>query len=298
MEDQLGAPSAQTAPRTGFDAVAALGWVVFVLLLLYLVWWMPARVAPGYVMPTIEGSVATLPQDLPTIWVRAWPWQYTPPAAEVTFLLPGGRKVAEKAAVTAEPSFFARAVPATMRLAKTPGIAPTQILGIDVTWQGGSSSAVQPSLWITARVRDQAATGARTVWAAHLQAGARPGVEISLAAHPQVVSISAPAPTTTPWVAARCLPDTRAASVAQDLLQGRLPGKPQSCSRVRGQQAVVVTPPVPGGYAFFVWQPALQELVNTHLQTVVVGPTEIATGAPFTSSTWWRFAAAGITPGF
>ncbi len=298
MEEQLDSPPSIAGARRSFDYITALGFVVAAALILYLAWWMPARVSPGYVMPSVEGSVATLPQDLPVVWIRGWPWQATPPAAKVTFILPGGRRVTVAADVTATPKFYARAVPATLHLAHVPAIAPTEILGIDLRWRGGSSSAVEPALWVTARPSDARAVGARTIWAPQLAQGARPGVELSLARHPQVVSISSPAPAATPWIAARCLPDTQSASVAAGLLKGRLAAKPTACSRVSGSDAVVVTPPLPGGYSFFVWQPALQELVNTHLQTVVIGKPLTATGAVLTASNWWRFAASSPPPGF
>lgn len=294
MEEQLGSAT----PRAGFDSIAALGFVVAAILIVYLAWWLPARVSAGYVMPTIEGSVATLPQDLPVIWVRAWPWQGTPPDASVTLLLPGDQKITVPADVSAAPGFYARAVPATLHLARVPGLAPTEILGIVLRWPGGSSSAVESALWVTARRSDTRAIGSRTIWSPQLMPGARPGVELSLAQHPQVISISSPAPVTTPWIAARCLPDTQDAVVATALLKGRLTAKPVACGKVSGTDAVVVTPPLPGGYTFFVWQPALQELVNTHIRTLIVGKPLIATGEALTSSNWWRFAGAGLTPGF
>ena len=297
MEEQLGIPPGDAKPKKSFDYIAALGFVIAALLALYLIWWLPARVSSGYVMPSVEGSVATLPQDLPVIWVRAWPWQGTPPDLQVTFILPGDKKIAVAAKVTATPGFYTRAVPATIQLSRIPAIAPTEILGIDLSWQGGSSSAVEPALWVTARPSDARAVGARTIWAQELPPGARPGVELSLAQHPEVVSISSPAPVTTPWISARCLPDTQGAAVAAKLLQGHLTAKPTACSRLGGADAVVVTPPLPGGYTFFVWQPALQELVNTHLRAVIVGKPLLATGEALTSSNWWRFSAVSLTPG-
>ncbi len=298
MEEQVGTPSGDAKPRARFDYITALGYVVSAILVLYLAWWMPARVAAGYVMPTVEGSVATLPRDLPVIWVRTWPWQGTAPDVSVTFVLPGNKKITVPAKVSAQPGFYVRAVPATLDLTKIPSIAPTEVLGINLHWSGGSSSAVEPALWVTARPSDAAADAARVIWASELPPGARPAVELSLAKHPDVVSISSPAPVTTPWIAARCLADTKTASVAAQLLRGRLTSKPRACTGLKGGNAAVVTPPLPGGYAFFVWQPALQELVNTHLRTVVVGKPLVATGEALTSSNWWRFAASDILPGF
>ncbi len=298
MGEQLGTPPGGTAVNKGFDYIAALGFLIAALLALYLIWWMPARVAAGYVMPNVEGSVATLPQELPVIWIRSWPWQGSPPDVTITFLLPADKKVTAAASVTATPGFYARAVPATLHLSRVPAIAPTEILGIDLTWQGGSSSAVESDLWVTARPSDTKATGARTVWAPELSTGARPAVELQLSQHPEVVSISSPAPVTSPWINARCLPDTKGAKVAAQLLQGHLTAKPTACSRLGGASAAIVTPPLPGGYTFFVWQPALEELVNTHLTTVIVGKPLVATGQTLTSSNWWQFAAGDLTPGF
>ncbi len=298
METEIGAPSNNEKPRPRFDYVAVLGYVVALVLALYLAWWMPARVSAGYVMPTIEGSVATLPQDLPVIWVRTWPWQGTAPAVDVTFVLPNNIKVTVPASVSARPGFYVRAVPATLALTRIPVIAPTEIVAINLRWPGGSSSASESALWVTARPSDALASGARTIWSTRLPAGARPAVELSLATHPEVISISSPAPGTTPWIAARCLADTSRGSVAATLLRGRLPGKPTACSRVQGTKAAIVTPALPGGYSFFVWQPALQELVNSHLRTVIVGKPLLATGEALTSSNWWQFSAAALTPGF
>lgn len=295
MDEQLGgAPSG--LPRPPFDPLTWVGYAVAFLLLLYLVWWMPARAPSGYVMPTLEGSVATLPTELPAIWVRGWPWQSTPPDLDVTFLLPGDRKVTVPAQATATPGFYDRAVPATLHLAKAPSIPPTEILGITLEWPGGSSSAVETALWVTARSGDARAPGASTIWSSALSPGARPGVHISLTQHPQVVSVSSPAPGVTPWLPARCLPATQ--RDARGLLQGRLSAKPQACSQVGGASALVVTPPLPGGYTFFVWQPALQELVNTHLVTLIVGKPLIASSTPMTAGNWWQFAAGGLAPGF
>ena len=295
MDEEPGsAPS--NPPSARFDPVTALGYVVAALLLLYLVWWMPARVPAGYVMPTIEGSVATLPRELPAIWVRSWPWQATPPKADISFMLPGDRKVTVAAQASATPGFFSRAVPATLHLAKVPSITPTEILGIELRWPGGSSSAVETALWVTARRGVGRMPGASTVWAGELGAGARPAVDIPLARHPQVVSISSPAPDPTPWSAARCLPG--APSDMRGLLQGKLAAKPTACSQVESSSALVLAPPLPGGYAFFVWQPALQELVNTHLVTLIAGQPLIASSTQMTAGNWWQFAAGGLQPGF
>ena len=297
MEEQPERIRAGARLWTFLDRTAIAGYVLSAILVLFLIWWLPARVPPGYLMPTIEGSVGTLPDKLPAIWVRSWPWQTSPPDLRVTWLLPGEQKVTVPARAKVQPGLHGRAVPVDLSLVDLPRIAPTQVLGIVLQWPGGSSSAVESSLWITARASDTKAGGARTIWASRLAGGAQPGVAINLAQHPGVVAISSPAPQTTPWIAARCVPGV-SSSLATRLLQGDLKAKPRVCNRVGAMQAIVVTPPLPGGYTYYLWQPVLKELVNRHLRTAIVGGPKIAVSEPLTAFNWWRFATGGLQPGF
>lgn len=299
--DAKGGGARHTNPSEGFSLGTIIGIVVAVLLILYLLWWLPARVASGYVMPQIEGSVATLPTRLPVIWIRAWPWQSMPPAAKVTFDLSGGRTVGVAATATAATSFYVRAVPATLSLSAVPDIPPAEISEIEVSWPGGSSSAAESALWVTAHPGEGQLPGAKVVWSTRMSAGARPGVALQIGANPDVLSLSSPDPVLSPWVNARCLPlasTADAAATESQLLSGKLPAAPVACNKVTTANAIAVAPPLPQSDSFFVWQPVVQELVNKHLRKYVVGVPLIASEEPLTSSSWWRFAASSLSPGF
>jgi len=284
-------------PRTrAVDAVAVVGLVVAALLALYLAWWLPARVSSGYVVPTMEGSTTTLPRSLPVIWVRAWPWQTEPPGARVTFVLSGGRRVSVAARATARPAFYARAVPAELDLTRAPAMSAGEVLAIDVRWNGGATNASESDLWISASTGAARARDATPVWSPHVAAGARLGVELGLGANPDVVALSSPAPSGSPWLPARCL--AAGHGTAADLLRGRVQGGLAACGGEKAGTVVAVTGPLPAGYEFFVWQPTLQELVQSHMQTLVVGPPLVMTSAAITSANWWRFAAGSPPPGF
>ncbi len=297
MEEQPEKIRARARLWAFLDRTATAGYILSAFLVLFLIWWLPARVPSGYLMPTIEGSVATLPDTLPAIWVRSWPWQTSPPDLRVTWLLPGDQKITVPARAKVGGGFHGRVVPVDLQLGSLPRITPTQVLGIVLQWPGGSASAVESSLWITARASDAKASGAQTIWAPRLGAGAQPGVTLDLAKHPDVAAVSSPAPQTTPWLAARCIPVVNR-SLATKLLQGGLKAKTIACDRVGAIHATVVTPPLPGGYTYYLWQPALKELVNRHLRTTIVGSPMIAISKPVTAFNWWRFAAGGLAPGF
>lgn len=306
MNDRSGRRRARhsTSEEDGGSGVATwIGIVIAVLLALFLVWWLPARVASGYAVPRIFGSVASLPSRLPVLWVRSWPWQTQPPHAEVVFQFSGGKSASALATGKAPAVgwFSGRAVPATLVLSHIPAVAPGQIVGIQVVWPGGQSSSSEPALWVSAHSTDPHAPGTAPVWTDRLTTTARLGVELPIAQNQDIVALSSPYPTLSPWTSAHCLAVSAgesSTSVRAALLQGKVAGKIEACGALQGGQAVVLASSLPKAYGYFMWQPVVQELINTHLHTFVAGPVEIGTEQPMTTQNWWHFTAAPLPPGF
>ncbi|MDA8346367.1 MAG: hypothetical protein M0Z66_12930 [Thermaerobacter sp.] len=286
----------------GSGLFAWLGIVVAFLLVLFLVWWLPARVASGYAVPSISGSIASLPSRLPVLWVRSWPWQTNPPVARVTFDFANGKNTSAAAGATAPKVGWlsGRAVPAVLTLENAPSVQPNQIVGIHVQWQGGSSSASEPALWIAASDR-RAAPGAAVVWANQLIPASRVGVELPLSQNPDVISLSSPYPILSPWSSAQCVavPSTSSSlAIRHALLHGSVPGKAQSCGSLKTGKAIVLAAKIPNSYTFFMWQPILQEVVNSHIHSYIAGPVEIGSEHPMTVHNWWQFTTVPLPPGF
>jgi hypothetical protein len=296
--------SRHLAEDTGGSGIGT--WVagaIAVLLILFLIWWLPARVASGYAVPRITGSVASLPGRLPVLWVRSWPWQTTPPKAKVVFDLANGTHVSA-AAVGSAPSvgwFSGRAVPAELSLVNAPPVHANQVVGIQVEWQGGSSSAAEPAFWIAAPTGESPVPGAAVIWASELDPAARVGVELPVAKNPSVISISSPDPVLSPWLNAKCITVPSGGSdapVRTALLHGSLPDQPQSCGHIKSGTAVVLAGTLGSSYSFYVWQPILQEVVNSHIRTLVAGKVLVASEHQMTSQNWWKFTTAPLPPGF
>ncbi len=292
------------ADDVGGSGIAAwVGIVVAALLILFLIWWLPARVASGYAVPRITGSVASLPGRLPVLWVRGWPWQTTPPKAQVVFDLANGTHVSV-AAVGSAPTvgfFSGRAVPAELTLINAPPVHSNQVVGIQVEWQGGSSSAAEPALWISAPTGESPVPGATVIWATQLAPTARVGVELPVAKNPDVISVSSPDPVLSPWLNAKCVTvpsGESAAPVRAALLHGSLPDQAQSCGRLRSGTAVVLAGTLGSPYSFYLWQPVLQEVVNSHIRRLVAGKVLVASEQPMTAQNWWEFTTAPLPPGF
>ena len=297
MEKQP-ARHAADEPNSGGGLFSWLGVVVAILLALFLVWWLPARVASGYAVPRITGSVVSLPSRLPVLWVRSWPWQTTPPAARVTFNFSSGAHVTVDATASAPLVGWlsGRAVPATLTLSKAGPLTPSQIVGIAVAWAGGSSSAAEPAFWVSARGDQGSAPGASAIWTDRLSSASRVGVELPIAQNPDVILLSSPDPVLSPWASAKCFPATQDAGSA--LLSGRAPHKLVSCGSLQSGNAVVVAAALPHSYTFVVWQPVVQEVINTHIRSLVAGPVEIGSTHPMTAQNWWQFTTQPLPPGF
>ncbi len=279
-----------------------LGLFVAVVLALFLVWWMPARVASGYAALRITGSVASLPARLPVLWVRSWPWQTVPPSASVVFTFADGAHVTALAKGSA-PSvgwLSGRAVPASLTLQHPPSVQSNQIVSIEIEWPGGQTSSPEPALWISAPSGEVALPGAEAVWTSHLNPGARVGVQLPIAQNPDVISLSSPNPLQSPWSSARCVrvPQGGAATLRSELLQGKLPTAPVACGGLKSGDAIVVAQKLPASFGFVVWQPVVQEVVNSHIRTLVAGPVEIGSTVSMTAANWWKFAVAPPPVGF
>ncbi|MDA8344275.1 MAG: hypothetical protein M0Z66_02200 [Thermaerobacter sp.] len=302
MDDPKGRQRDAAQETAAAGAFAWTGIVVAALLVLFLVWWLPARVASGYAVPRITGSFASLPARLPVLWVRNWPWQTHPPDATVIFDLANGKQVSANATGSAPTVGWlsARAVLATLLLQDPPTVQPDQIVGIQVEWSGGRSFAAESALWVSAASGGIQAPGAKVVWADRMPASARVGIELPMAKNPHVIEISSPNPTLSPWLSAQCVavPTGDGAGLRNALLRGDLPQQPQSCASLQSGEAVVLSAQLGKSYGFYVWQPVVQEVVNSHIRTMIAGPVQIGSVHPLTAQNWWRFTAAPPPPGF
>jgi hypothetical protein len=235
------------------------------------------------------------------LWVRNWPWQTHPPDATVIVDLSNGRQVSANA-TGAAPSvgwLNARAVEATLHLQDPPTLQPGQIVRIQVDWSGGRTSSVERELWVSAVSGTPYTTRATVVWANRMTASARVGVELPIVKNPNVIAVSSANPTLSPWASAKCVgvPTGDDASWRATLLHGEFPQQPRSCPSLQSGQAVVISAQLGRAYGFYIWQPVLQELVNSHIRTIIAGPVHIGSVHPVTAQNWWRFTTAALPPG-
>jgi hypothetical protein len=276
----------------------ALAWTVPALLaaaaLALLAWWLPARARPGYYLPDTRGVITMEPPDVLVFWVRAWPWDTTPPPATVILALPGGQVSAP--AQAAPVSFFApRAVAVSLRVdGIAPALEPGNIASIGLVWSGYRTTfRAMKDLWAMPAQTVQTMPGFAPLVASNAPGQASPLAVILTRVPQDVLAVAAANPVAGPWQSPRCLSVANATAATQGtpqhlaaVLRAMTPG---ACDRPKGPEALVLAGRPPQGPVAYMFEPIVQVRSRGQTTTVAVTSFWSDTGMTPTAFNWWRF---------